>query len=288
MLRLTLLVCLALFAFAANSLLARAALTETEIGPHAFSLVRLLSGAVMLLALLLFSRNARAGIETKSWAGASMLLVYVLMFSIAYIALDTGTGALALFASVQMTILCVAAFRSGLTVFEIIGAALAFLGFVYLIWPNLASPEAWAVGAMVCSGIGWGIYTLLGRGATQPLALTAGNFLHASLLALPLLVFIPAEALTAHTGLLYAVLSGAITSGCGYAIWYAVVPRLTTAVSGVCQLMVPPIAALMGWAALGEPLTLRLLISTLVIMGGLLLVILGPNRSAKAPGEKQS
>jgi len=128
---------------------------------------------------------------------------------------------------------------------------------------------------MALSGIGWGVYTLLGRGAKNPLQLTSGNFLRASLLSLPLLVLIiPAPSLS-QQGIALAVISGAITSGCGYAVWYAVLPRLSTAVSGVCQLLVPPIAALMGWAVLGETLTLRLMIATLIILGGLYIVIYG-------------
>ncbi|MEO0465996.1 MAG: DMT family transporter [Pseudomonadota bacterium] len=286
MVRILILAALSLLAFAANSLLARVALSETDIGPEAFTLVRIVSGAIALIIILAFRGEVASAFKAKSWTGAAMLLIYALMFSFAYIALDTGTGALALFASVQITILCVAAFRGGLSLPEVTGAAIAFFGFVYLVWPTLSSPSVWAVGAMVCSGVGWGIYTLLGRGVSNPLALTAGNFLRATVLALPLMAIVPPGALSDQTGLIYAVLSGAITSGCGYAIWYAVVPRLTPAVSGVSQLLVPPIAAMMGWAALGEPLTFRLLVATLFIMGGLILVITKPTWMAGTGGRE--
>ena len=134
---------------------------------------------------------------------------------------------------------------------------------------------------MALSGIGWGIYTLLGRGAIQPLQLTSSNFTRASILAAPLLALIlPSPDISAY-GVGLAILSGAITSGCGYAVWYAVLPRLSAAVSGVSQLLVPPIAALMGWAVLGEALTLRLLIATLIILLGLYIVILKPQAKYK-------
>lgn len=269
---------IALIAFAANSLLARAGLIDPNMGPKEFTLIRLLSGALMLTMILYLSRQK--GVAAKwsdgSWWGAAMLLLYALMFSLAYVTLDTGFGALCLFTSVQLTILSVAAARKNLSVIEAIGAAIAFAGFVYLILPALGTPSRNGIFMMALSGIGWGVYTLLGRGAKSPLRLTSGNFARASLLALPLLLLmIPAPSLS-RQGILLAIVSGAITSGCGYAVWYAVLPRLSTAISGVCQLLVPPLAALMGWAVLGEALTIRLMIATLIILGGLYIVSLKP------------
>ena len=272
---------IALIAFAANSLLARAGLIDPNMGPKEFTLIRLISGAVMLAVILYFSRKKTTSTQTSSgsWWGAAMLLLYALMFSLAYVTLDTGFGALCLFTSVQLTILGVAAARKNLGMIEFIGAAIAFAGFVYLVLPALGTPSRTGIFMMALSGIGWGVYTLLGRGAQNPLALTSGNFLRASLLALPLIILIMPQPTLSLQGIMLAMISGAITSGCGYAVWYAVLPRLSTAISGVCQLMVPPIAALMGWAVLGEALTLRLIIATLIILGGLYIVSLKPKRT---------
>ena len=278
---------IALIAFAANSLLARAGLIDPNMGPKEFTLIRIVSGAVMLMIILQFT--SRKDSQTKdsqtegregSWLGAAMLLLYALMFSLAYVTLDTGFGALCLFTSVQLTILGVAAARKNLGTIELIGAMIAFAGFVYLVIPAMGTPSRAGIIMMAISGIGWGIYTLLGRGAKSPLRLTAGNFLRASILALPLILFIIPNPTLSAQGIGLAVVSGAITSGCGYAVWYAVLPRLSTAMSGVSQLLVPPLAALMGWAALGENLTIRLMIATLIILSGLYIVTLKPRPKA--------
>lgn len=269
---------LALIAFAANSLLARAGLIDPNMGPKEFTLIRLISGTVML-AIIIFAVRTKHEAEPQSgsWWGAAMLLLYALMFSLAYVTLDTGFGALCLFTSVQLTILGVAAVRKNLGLIEFIGAAIAFAGFVYLVLPALGTPSRTGIFMMALSGVGWGAYTLLGRGAKQPLRLTSSNFLRASLLTLPLLVFILPQPTLSVQGITLAIISGAVTSGCGYAVWYAVLPRLSTAISGVCQLLVPPLAALMGWAVLDEELTLRLIIATLIILGGLYIVSLKPH-----------
>lgn len=280
---------LALLAFAANSLLARAGLIDPNMGPKEFTLIRLISGALMLALILKIGPNKDAqnksgqkgSWQKGSWMGAAMLLLYALMFSLAYVTLDTGLGALCLFTSVQLTILGVAAFRKNLGAVEFIGAAIAFAGFTYLVLPNLGTPAWSGILMMALSGIGWGAYTLLGRGTVDPLKLTAGNFMRAALLSLPLLILVLPRPDLSQNGILLAAASGAITSGCGYAIWYAVVPRLSTAISGVCQLLVPPIAALMGWAILREALTLRLMIATLIIIGGLYIVSLAPRLKTK-------
>ncbi|MEP6343056.1 MAG: DMT family transporter [Maricaulaceae bacterium] len=277
---------LALIAFAANSLLARAGLIDPDMGPKEFTLIRLISGAIMLMLLIQLTHrtkkdtNERAG-QRGSWWGAAALLVYALMFSLAYVTLDTGFGALCLFTSVQLTILGVAAIQKNIKLAEIIGALIAFAGFIYLVIPTLGTPNRIGIFMMALSGIAWGLYTVLGRGATQPLLLTSGNFIRASFLAAPLLIFIlPHPDLSAY-GVGLAIISGALTSGCGYAIWYAVLPRLSTAISGVSQLLVPPIAAFMGWVVLGENLSLRLLIATAIILLGLYIVVLKPDLKRK-------
>ena len=267
---------LALIAFAANSLLARAGLIDPNMGPMEFTFIRLISGASMMAVIYQTTSKQPDGTHRRSWWGAAMLFLYALLFSLAYVTLDTGLGALCLFTSVQLTIIGVAAFRGNITNIECLGAAIAFAGFVYLIFPSIGTPSRNGILMMALSGIGWGVYTLLGRGTKNPIALTSGNFLRASLLALPLLFLIFPNPTVSFRGCILAIISGAITSGCGYAIWYAVLPRLSTAISGVCQLLVPPIAALMGSAVIDEPLTMRLILSSLVILGGLLVVSQAP------------
>ncbi|MEM9738434.1 MAG: DMT family transporter [Pseudomonadota bacterium] len=276
MLRLTLVTTFALFAFAANSLFARMALGSGDTGPVAFTLIRLWSGAAALYAILAISKGSNETEPSQGWAGAMALFLYALMFSVAYVSLDTGTGALALFATVQLTILGAAAWQGRLARVEVFGAILAFAGFTYLVWPTLGTPSIFGVAAMVLSGVGWGVYTLLGRGAGAPLPLTARNFFRASLVATPLMAAIYLNPSVTLSGAVFAALSGALTSGCGYAIWYSVIPRLSPAVTGVCQLLVPPLAAIMGWVALGEPMGREVLIATILILGGVLVVILGP------------
>ena len=271
----------ALLAFAANSLLARAGLLDPNMGPEEFTLIRLVAGAMVLMLIVHMSDRQNGDSQKKklpkgSWWGAAALLLYALMFSLAYVTLDTGLGALCLFTSVQLTIFGVSAVQKNINLAEAIGASIAMAGFIYLVFPTLGTPNRVGIFMMALSGIGWGVYTLLGRGTTQPLRLTSGNFARSSLLAAPLLIFILPDANFSAYGVSLAILSGAITSGCGYAVWYAVLPSLSAALAGASQLLVPPIAALMGWVTLGEALTLRLLIATLIILLGLYIVIVKP------------
>ncbi len=273
---------LALMAFAANSLLARAGLVNPDMGAEEFTLIRLIAGAVTLALLVTIMPKEGNGTPRGSWWGGGSLLLYALMFSLAYVSLDTGFGALCLFTVVQLTILGEAAYRRDLSRWQVIGALIAFAGFVYLVQPSLGTPDVSGIIMMAMSGFGWGIYTVLGRGAKAPLVMTAGNFWRAALLALTLLILIlPSPTLT-QNGILFAVISGAITSGCGYAVWYAVLPRLSRAMTASSQLLVPPLAAIMGWALLGEILTLRLMIATLIILAGLYIVALRPRRHVTA------
>ena len=263
---------LAMLAFAANSLLARLALAEDGAGAWGFSLIRILSGA-LVLALLVRRHLAGAG----SWQGAVSLLVYVAGFSFAYLALDAGLGALVLFASVQLTMIGWALVRGDrLGVLQWSGLALASAALVWLLSPGGAAPPPLAVAAMLAAGIGWGAYSLIGRSATQPTAATAGNFLRAGLIALaltPLVLIAAPEALPSRTALLAAIASGALASGLGYAIWYGALPGLGRAQAGALQLSVPPLAALGGTVFLSEPLTVRLVLATLAILAGVSLVL---------------
>ena len=288
MIRTTLLTLSALIAFAANSLLTRAALTGGNIGPAEFSLIRLVSGALVIFLIL--SQQGKFKRSDGDWRSGAMLLLYAAAFSFAYVNLDTGTGALALFASVQMTMLGYQAKTKGLSLFEIIGAMIAFSGFVYLVLPAIGSPSVSGFVLMVLAGIGWGGYSLMGRGKSDPLARTGGNFWRASLLALPLLGLAIKDgqmngqmsAAINMQGVGLAVSCGAITSGLGYAIWYSALKDLSTSLAATGQLLVPPLAAIMGWAVLGESFSLRLAIATLVVLLGLYIVLSSNAKTSKA------
>lgn len=259
---------LAMIAFAANSILARYALAEGGSGAWSFTLIRLVSGALALAMLAKF-RVRNAG----SWRGAASLLVYVAGFSFAYLALGAGLGALILFAVVQFTMVGWA-LKSGehLAPLQWAGLASAFAALVWLLSPSISTPSSGlAILSMIAAGLGWGAYSLIGRGSTSPTRDTAGNFVRASLMALPLspLIFwLHPEALPGNTAIAAGLASGIITSGLGYAIWYAVLPQMGRAEAGILQLSVPAIAALGGVAFLSEPLTFRLALSATIILVG--------------------
>jgi len=277
--RIFILTLFAVIAFAGNSVLARFALGDELIGPWSFTLIRLLAGAVVLAVLV----GPRTAFQAGSWYSAAALLVYAGFFSYAYLMLPTATGALILFAIVQLTMLG-AGLAAGerLRVIQWAGTGLAIAGLLALLSPALA-PPSW-VGAllMALAGIGWGVYSLRGRTSTRPTAQTAGNFTKAaviaSLLAVPLLLWMP-EVRPQTNGVLLALASGAITSGLGYAIWYMALPGLSANRAGVSQLSVPAIAALGGMVFLGEPITFGFIVASLVILGGVALATLTPSRS---------
>jgi len=275
--RLVLLTVLTMTAFAANSVLNRAAVGHGHIGAVDFAVVRLLAGAVML-GLLVAGRRALTG--QAVWpgrrgriAGPPSLLVYLFGFSLAYGALDAGTGALILFGTVQITMFAGAlAAREPLPARRWLGAGVAFLGLVYLLAPGSAAAGSLRHAAlMAAAGIGWGFYSLSARGTRDPLGATAWNFILAVPVAGLVVAFLPApspDAPAAPAGLLLAVVSGAVTSGLGYALWYAILPGLGAARGGVAQLSVPVLALAGGMAFLGEPLTLRFALASVLVIGG--------------------
>ena len=278
-LRLFLVTGLAMTAFAANSVLARLAMAGGEAGPWAFTLLRILSGALVLALIVSPGRAVRAG----SWASAAALLAYAAFFSLAYLSLTTGTGALILFALVQITMI-----GWGLATGERLSAArwagttLAVGGLVWLLMPGLQAPPLTGALFMAVAGIGWGIYSLRGRSQRQPTLLTAGNFARAA--ALSLLIGLPAllvsgESTPSVEGAAYALASGAITSALGYAIWYAALRDLSASLAAIAQLTVPAIAALGGMIFLEEPLTVRFLIATALILGGVALASLSRRKT---------
>ena len=276
-LRLIGLVVLALVAFAANSVLARLALGGHAMGPGAYTGVRLVAGAVTLFGLVAARGQMpglREAINSRTrWLAAGALFFYALAFSIAYLALGAGTGALILFATVQFTILGWALLKGDRPgVVALGGLAVALAGFIYLVSPGLKAPDPLGAAMMVAAGLCWAVYTLLGRGSKAPLVETMQNFV----LALPPALLCTLAVFTegwSWPGLGWAVASGALASGVGYAIWYAALPLLSRSQSGIVQLAVPAIAALAGIAFLGEEPTLRLGISTALILGGVAVAI---------------
>jgi len=279
MLKISLLTSIALIALAANSVLCRLALGAEAMDPVSFTLVRLLSGVLALMALLwgINLKNKQKGVPAGSYKSAGMLFLYAIAFSIAYLDLDTGIGALILFGSVQLTMITVGIFTGQrLHTVEWCGLALAFSGFVYLVLPGLSTPSVFGFVLMTLAGVAWGGYTLMGRGSQNPLADTAYNFFRTWPFLLVLVVWLFWQgAEVSSKGLFYAVVSGAITSGVGYAIWYAVLKYYTSTQAGVLQLSVPLIAALGGVVFVGEQITLALTISSIMILGGIFLVIGG-------------
>jgi drug/metabolite transporter (DMT)-like permease len=272
--RVVVLTVLALAAFAGNSLLCRAALSRSHIDAASFTTVRLLSGALMLWVLVRLRGGARAG--KGSLLSALALFAYAAGFSFAYLHLPAAAGALILFGAVQTTMIAYGLWSGErLRPAQLAGLLLAGAGLVGLLLPGLSAPPLASALLMLGAGAAWGIYSVRGKGAGDALQVTAGNFLLAVPMALALSLVLLGEAAFDSAGGWYAVLSGALTSGVGYAIWYTALPFLKSTSAAVVQLSVPVIAALGGVIFLDEPLTLRLLSASIAIIGGIALVVLG-------------
>jgi drug/metabolite transporter (DMT)-like permease len=273
--RLVSLTLIALLAFAGNSLLCRAAFTQTTIDPASFTALRLLSGAITLAFLVVLRTRSRVDAGVGNWTSALALFAYAAGFSFAYVHLSAGVGALILFGSVQTTMIADGLYRGermGRT--QVAGLALACGGLVGLLLPGLSAPPLWGAAFMVMAGVAWGVYSLRGRGVGDPLRVTTGNFVRAAILGLILSGVSWAQASGSTTGAMYAVLSGAIASGLGYAIWYAALPALRSTTAATVQLSVPLIAAVGGLLLLGEAPSLRLLLASVAILGGIAMVVL--------------
>lgn len=266
----------ALVAFAFNSILCRLALRGEEADAAGFTVVRLVSGAIMLIVISYFFSKSKGNIKSGSWPSAFFLFAYAICFSLAYVDLTAGTGALILFGSVQLTmivVLLVRGERPGLL--EWIGLFVAVSGLVYLVFPGLASPPLYSSLLMAAAGAAWGFYTLRGKASGDPLANTTGNFVRSiPMIALAAIPFLSKIHLS-NRGILLAVLSGAVTSGIGYTVWYAAIKHHTATRAAVLQLAVPAIAAACGVFFLAEAATMRLWIAGAAILGGIGLTILG-------------
>lgn len=283
--KLTALTSLALIAFAANSLLCRWALGERQIDAASFTTVRLTSGALALLLIQTLRRNsADAQNQRSHWLNGGLLFSYAICFSLAYVSLGAGLGALLLFGAVQVTMMT-AAWRSGerLTQSAFAGFAVASAGLVYLLRPGASAPPLAGACLMIASGISWGIYSVAGKAATDPINQTARNFRVAVLPSIAVSLVAFASVKITATGAAYASLSGAVTSGCGYVLWYTVLPSLSGTQAAILQLLVPVIAAAAGITLLGEPLSERLVISTLMIAAGVSLTVLSRTGQSKQP-----
>lgn len=308
---------IALIAFAANSLLCRMALADGAIDAWNFSAIRLLSGAaclglIMLLQAHFLKRNAlkrkllkRTRLKQSSlkqtalqqtgsvdktvlkekgdWLSAISLVIYAICFSVAYQALDTGTGALILFSAVQLTMIGWGIYnKEPLNRIQWLALLIALIGFIYLMLPSAAMPSLSGALIMAISGIAWGIYSIRGKTCVSPLRTTGFNFLR-SLVAVPILALIGMSYLStiSMTGVILATVSGAIASGIGYSIWYVAMPLLKTTQSAVMQLCVPVLAAIMGVVFLSEQLTLEFIIASSVILGAVLVFTLNKDQPKK-------
>jgi len=280
-LRLILLTLLALCAFAGNSLLCRAALSQTSIDAASFTSIRLVSGALMLA--LIVKLNSQRPPGRGNWRSGLALWIYAAGFSLSYQQLSTAMGALFLFGAVQFTMIGIGLMRGErLGRNQWLGLLLAFGGLVGLLLPGLAAPPLVGALLMLSAGIAWGIYSLRGRKGGDPLRVNAGNFLYAVPLALLLNLLWPGATAWDYPGVGYALASGALASAIGYAIWYQVLPELKASTAASVQLSVPVLASLGGIVFLGESLSLRLILASSAILGGILLVIRAPRKSTSA------
>jgi drug/metabolite transporter (DMT)-like permease len=289
-----------MIAFASNSLLCRFALRYTTIDPATFTFIRIFSGAIALWLILTIRRRLRVergltpeergsfrppGVGTNggNWLSALALFIYAAAFSFAYVTLSAGTGALLLFGAVQATMI-VWGLRQGerLDPIQIAGLVVAVTGLVVLLFPGLSAPPLCGSILMLAAGAAWGIYSLRGKGEKNPAGATAGNFLRAVPFAAVQSIAVLPWARIDSLGIRYAVVSGAIASGLGYVVWYATLPGLKATSAATVQLGVPVLAATGGILLLGEPVTLRYLLASAAVLGGIALVVIEKNRPRPA------
>ena len=278
---------IAMLALAANPLLCRMALDAERIDPATFTTIRLVAGAAMLKLLLLLQRRTRYRAPVD-WRSVATLFGYMICFSFAYLSLGVGTGALILFAAVLLTMFAVAlAAGERFSAASWTGLATAVAGLVYLVSPGVTAPDPIGALLMATAGVSWGCYSLLGRSGGDPLATTADNFLYCVPPGLIVSVIFADNLLVTIPGVVLAVVSGALASGLGYALWYTVVARISATHAATVQLSVPVIAAFGGVLLLSEQLTPRLLIASAATLGGIALVMSRreppPRRARRSP-----
>jgi drug/metabolite transporter (DMT)-like permease len=270
--RLVVITFVAMLAFAGNSLLCRLALSDGSIDAATFTFVRLLSGAVILFALVSWQRRSAA--IGGSWWSAGALFVYAAGFSFAYLSLSAATGALLLFGAVQTTMIGYGLWSGEkLNWRQIAGAMLAVVGLVVLMLPGLQAPPLFGSILMLVAGFAWGVYSLHGRGMGNPIFATAGNFVRAVPMAAVLSVLFIREIEAEWSGIAFAIASGSLASGAGYALWYVVLPHFKAVTAATVQLSVPVLAAIGGVLFLAEPITVRLAVASVAILGGVAMFI---------------
>lgn len=288
--KIVILTLLTLVAFALNSILNRFGVAGLGMDPGAFAVVRVAAGAAMLGGLVLW-RGRSDGVTARPFrrlGSAAALALYMIGFSMAYLTLDAGVGALILFGTTQITMFAGALFGGEqVTSRRVAGAALALAGLAVLVWPAGAGAALPVAGAalMASAGLGWGLYSLAGRAESDPLASSAANFVICLPLVLPLLAF--GDGGWSGPGLAVAALAGAVTSGLGYALWYAILPGLGAQRAAVAQLSVPLIAALGGVVLLGEGLGWRFWASSALVLGGIGLSVIARARRPKTADPRQ-
>jgi drug/metabolite transporter (DMT)-like permease len=264
---------LAMLAFAGNSLLCRLALKNTGIDAASFTSIRLVSAAVALWLIVRLSSKTHSG--KGNWPSAFALFAYAAGFSFAYVNLTAATGALLLFGAVQTTMIGYGMWRGErLLNLQWLGLVLALGGLVGLTFPGLSAPPVASSLLMIGAGVAWGVYSLRGKGAGNPTMVTAGNFLRTVPITVVLSLLMTRHIAWDSAGVWYAVMSGALTSGIGYAIWYKALPALKATQAATVQLSVPVIAAVGGIILLDESISLRLILASIAIISGIALVIL--------------
>ena len=274
---------LTLLAFAANSVLCRLALGGESIDPVSFTSIRLISGALVLMPVSRFAKETgEPGQASGSWRSGLALFAYAAAFSMAYISLSTGTGALILFGSVQVTML-IAAFRSGerMWLAQWVGFGVAVVGLVYLVSPGISAPNPIGAVLMAISGIAWGLYSIAGRGVSTPIAMTSGNFLWAASMTFVASALAFSQVHLEASGVILALVSGVLTSGFGYVLWYKTLPLISTTQASIVQLLVPVLAALGDVIFISEQITIRLAVASALILGGVAFSVL--KNDPKAP-----
>ena len=277
------LVLITLLFFASNSILCRLALAKNLIDAYSFTLIRIFSGVIVLSLIVLIRNRGQFKLAGKFSSGF-FLILYALLFSLAYLKIPAATGALILFGSVQITMIGWSLFfGAGPEVNEWIGFILATLGLVYLLFPGIKAPDPRGALYMGLAGVGWGAYSILGKKSQNPILDTAGNFTKGLLLLLPTLILASKYGNLSEHGIELAIISGAITSGLGYSIWYTVLPKIKSTQAAILQLLVPVIAAVMGAIILHETISSRLLIAGFIIVIGILITIKKPLKKKTYP-----
>ncbi|WP_139302527.1 DMT family transporter [Thalassotalea sp. PP2-459] len=268
---------LTLIAFAGNSVLCRLAVKEGYIDPASYTNIRLVAGVFALWLIFLFTHKpAKLTVNKNNWLGGISLYLYAITLSYGYLTVETGIGAVVLFGAVQVTLVLFSFIKGHkISLLEWLGLLIAFIGFVYLMADELGQPSLIGLILMTISGITWGIYTQSGLDGLAPIQNTTANFTCTIPLILVSMFLITTEVSLSFQGIILAIISGAVTSAIGYALWYNILPSFTSIQAGVVQLLVPIVAAIGGVIFVNDAITIKLFIASLLVLGGAALVTYG-------------